>query len=157
MPLTKAGFAVLPLYAFLLLLPQQDATAGSTFAILAVGAKEFASFAPSSPSAVVRIRLVDSVSQTSAGASIRVPGGTAGVYIVEVKRTAVTADVLAAAFSVLSNIANKQSKTPQANIMLYLPDNVSQPKLAPSERKRFERLITDLKAAKKGEFLEVSG
>jgi hypothetical protein len=140
-----------------LAVPAPRANADDTALPIAVVAPTFGlPVLPNESDAVVRIRLVEELQRPASSAAVSLPTGSNGVFTVEVKRSALSAQVLAAAFAVRSHFAAQVSKNPKANIVVYIPDKLPPRSLSPSEQLMFEGLVEALKAQPTSGFVEVS-
>lgn len=138
--------------------PAQRASAdGITLPIAVFGPTAGPSVSLGESDAVVRVRLVEKLQNPASAASVSLPAGSNEVFMVEVKRSALSAQVLAAAFAVRSHLAARRSKHSNANIVVYIPANLSPRSLSPSEQLMFARLVVELQAHPPGGFIEVSG
>jgi hypothetical protein len=100
------------------------------------------------------VRLVDELSYPRAVASITL-APSHGVFVVNIKRSAVSAGLLGAALKTLPQFESQRSKYPSANISIYLYDQPLERKVAASDRARLERLVLQLRALPAGSSLEV--
>jgi hypothetical protein len=105
---------------------------------------------------LVRIRLVDTLRGGSV-ASISLPAGSSEVVTMEVKRSALSEQVLAAAFGARASITGRRAARPTANIVVYIPDKLGPRTLSRSDQLKFARLVTELQAAAPGTFIQISG
>ena len=105
---------------------------------------------------LIRIRLVSEVRPGSV-ASVRLPAGSNQVITIEVKQSALSEQVLAAAFSVRSSLAARRASHPTANIVLNIPEISGPRPLSPSDQAKFARLVTSLQAQPLGTSIEVTG
>lgn len=104
---------------------------------------------------LVRIRLVKEVRAGSV-AAVRLAAGSTDAVTIDVKRSALSEQVLAAAFSVRSSLVDRRATHPIANIVVYIPENLGPRPLSPGDQLRFAGLVTELRAQPPDGFLEVS-
>lgn len=107
--------------------------------------------------ALVRVRLVEDLRKPGSIASVSLPAGSNEAFIVEVKRSVLSSELLAAAFGVRSHLAAMRSKRSNANIVVYIPATFSPRGLSPDDQVKFERVVVELRAHPPGDFIEVSG
>jgi len=107
--------------------------------------------------ALVRIRLVEELRKPGSAASVSLQAGPNEVFMIEVKRSVLSVQILAAAFAIRPHLAATRSKHPNANVVVYIPGTLSSRNLSPSDQLMFERLMTELKGHAPGDFIEVSG
>jgi hypothetical protein len=106
---------------------------------------------------LIRVRLVEELLKPGSAASVRLQAGSNEVFVVEVKRSLLSAQVLAAAFAARPHLAGRRSEHPNANVVVYIPDKFSPRILPPSDQLMFENLVTQLKGHPPGDFIEVIG
>lgn len=115
------------------------------------------SIAARQPDGLVRLRLVEDLKKPGSSVSVRLAAGATGIFNIDVKRSALSAGVLAAAFAARSSVAAMRLKRPNSNIVIYIPDTSSFRPLSPENRLKFEHLVKRLQDANIGEVIEVSG
>ena len=102
----------------------------------------------------VRLRLVEKLTNPTAGASVSLLKGSDEVFVIEIRRSLVSTNVLAVALRTLTQFARPKSTYPDANIVVYVPERPSPRSIEASERARLDNLVAQLRSSN-GSFLEI--
>ena len=107
------------------------------------------------PSVPVQLRLGAGSTDREAAAVITRVAGTNTKYLIELKRTALSPSLLAAAFAAVPSAVAQQARYPSARVAVHVSEKLPPRPLTPDDRERFQRLIAELLAKPPGEPVEV--
>jgi len=101
----------------------------------------------------VKLRLVEELPNPTAAASVTRTGTDA--FAVDIKRSALSADILAVSLKALGGFAKPAARFPRANIVVYVSGQASAGTIQASERIRLEAISSQLKGMSRGAILEI--
>ncbi len=107
--------------------------------------------------APVRVRLVEKLPTPESAASVSLPSGASDGFVVEVKQSALSVYVLAAAFHARSAMAGRRAKYPSGDIVVNISEMLSNRTPSPRDQAAFAPLIAELRGHTVGDVIEVSG
>lgn len=104
----------------------------------------------------VRFSLIDDVEYPRMGAKVSRGTGPSPHYLVQIRRDALSTQLVATAFALIDRAESHHAKHASDNLALFIPDAGLPLPQRSEDVERFERIVAKLKAASKGQFVEVS-
>lgn len=104
----------------------------------------------------VRFSLIDDIGYQRTGAKVIRAKGKSPLYLVQIRRDALSTQLVAIAFALIDRAESHYAKHTPESLSLSIPDDAPPVQQAPADRERFELIVAKLRASAKGQVVEVS-